>query len=394
MVDPAALNYLLSQACSETCLASGGLTINNNLTINNDIYMSAVSGDATVSGNQTAGNASSGNASVMLNLINIINSIITSGQSFVGTINIYGSLDGDILLPPEIMASLLTPSASGQSELAGYNQTTYASITNNVVMTATSGDALVSGNAAAGDASSGLASNNSMIYNLVNNLAIGDRALIVFVNVMGQWTGFIINASAGTNATILGGMEPASYCDVCGLPIYSDFTNNLSINNDIYLTANTGNAAVLADGATGNAISGNASTYLNLINIINSNLVFSDWFGVLFINVFGSWNGSFGVDTAAGNAQNEPTDTQAEGETTKKATVAFQFVPNNPLATTAVSSNDTTDNDSDDSEAVVLGDTENTAAANQGYANWLFFLLALVMLSSLAVQRVRAESQA
>jgi hypothetical protein len=38
-----------------------------------------------------------------------------------------------------------------------------------------------------------------------------------------------------------------------------------------------------------------------LVNVEDSTMSLSDWFGVLFINVFGTWNGSFGVNTAAGN---------------------------------------------------------------------------------------------
>ena len=35
--------------------------------------------------------------------------------------------------------------------------------------------------------------------------------------------------------------------------------------------------------------------------MIDSNMKFTDWFGVLFINVFGTWDGSFGVDTPSGD---------------------------------------------------------------------------------------------
>jgi hypothetical protein len=36
------------------------------------------------------------------------------------------------------------------------------------------------------------------------------------------------------------------------------------------------------------------------MNLSGSQLSLADWFGVLFINVLGTWHGSFGIDTPAG----------------------------------------------------------------------------------------------
>jgi len=48
--------------------------------------------------NTTAGSATTGDAAAIANIVNVINSIIGAGQSFIGTININGNLDGEILL--------------------------------------------------------------------------------------------------------------------------------------------------------------------------------------------------------------------------------------------------------------------------------------------------------
>lgn len=390
-IDPAVLANLLNQLCNDSC-APGQININNDLSLNNDISLSATSGNALVSGGD--GNATSGNASVMLNLINIINSIITSGQSFVGTINIYGNLDGDILLPPDIINGLLSDtSSSSQAGSSSLAQTTNVAIDNNIVMNSASGDALVVG---AGNATSGSSTNNLAIYNLVNSMTVGSRALLVFVNVLGQWTGFIVNSPLGTNAALLGGTSTGNGCTVCGAPTYADYTNNLSINNNIYLSATTGDATVSGNHALGDATSGNASTYLNLINIVNSNLVFSDWFGVLFINVFGSWNGSFGIDTVAGNTI--PPLLNTSNNSTQKhhkhnSQPVFQFIPTSYVAEVLAATNNNDSGSDPISNLDIPSDPDLAPMAKSTY-QLIFVLILLGLLTVWAAQQVYTAAAA
>ena len=59
----------------------------------------------------------------------------------------------------------------------------------------------------------------------------------------------------------------------------------------------------------------------------NSAFNVSDWFGVLFINVLGNWNGSFGVDTSRGNeiATSAPPTTEQPTAASAPAQV-FSFI--------------------------------------------------------------------
>lgn len=408
LIDPAMLEYVLANGCGNLCLPSSGTTyLNNNAVINNDIYLSATSGNAEVSNNQVGGDATSGNASAMLNLINIINSIISSGQSFFGTINIYGDLDGDILLPPDIISSLLTPSSTEISDRPrksgtyNVNQTVNESINNNLYLNANSGNALVSNNGSAGNATSGSSSTNLNVYNLAGSQVIGKNALLVFVNVLGQWTGFIINSPVGATSASLGVNPTSSQCfDSCLGNLDASFNSNLQINNNIYLSAVSGNATVSGNDSAGNATTGNALTSLNLVNIINSNLALSDWFGVLFINVFGTWNGSFGIDTMAGNlpvvaVQGEVTQPKNVKSTTSSNTNVFHFVPNNWNVLTDVS-------DTDEEDTVVkslkiagsgLYDLDVTNDSDSFFNNnrLLFVALTVALLSILGTSKIRED---
>jgi hypothetical protein len=76
---------------------------------------------------------------------------------------------------------------------------------------------------------------------------------------------------------------------------------------------------------------------LNLVNIVNSHFSLSGWLGILFINVFGTWNGSFGVDTAAGNPIPTPNPTTGSnnngGQNNQTYTVVAVYTNNQPKKT-------------------------------------------------------------
>lgn len=307
LFDPAALGAI--QPADSQSGPDGTITFNNSTSaaITNDITLSANSGNSTVSENTTAGNATSGNATVVANVVNLINSAISSGKSFIGTININGNLNGDILLPPNLIDQLIAANVPTVNIKATNSST--QNITNNVTASANSGTANVSGNTTAGNTTTGSASTNITAFNLTGSSVLGKNAILVFINVTGTWVGLIVNAPAGTTAAALGGSitqtGPNSNNNISsdGNAANVDINNAVShtITNNITAAAKTGDANVTGNTRAGNAMSGNASSAVNLLNVENSSLSLSDWFGVLFINVFGTWNGSFGVNTSAGD---------------------------------------------------------------------------------------------
>src|ERR1019366_1710408 len=84
MLDPSTLGAI--QPASAT--GQNNLDLNNqtNADINNNINLAAQSGDATVAGNTTGGDATTGSATAIANVMNVINSAINAGKSFVGVI--------------------------------------------------------------------------------------------------------------------------------------------------------------------------------------------------------------------------------------------------------------------------------------------------------------------
>ena len=329
LIDPAALSNV--QGSGPNSNNSTNTNLNNNVTvnnstglaINNNINLAANSGNAAVSNNTSAGNAASGTAETVTNVVNAINSAISAGKSFIGTININGNLNGNILLPPNLIDQLLaanTPTVTitgpGSTNSANtnvnnnvaVNNTNNLGINNNISTNATSGSANVSNNTSGGSASSGNAANHLTAFNLTGSNIIGANDLLVFVNVTGKWVGLIINAPAGTTAAEFGGgvtnsgpnSNNTSNTNVNNNVAVNN-TVNEQINNNIAAAANSGNASVSNNTKGGNATTGNADNAINLLNMENSSINLTGWFGILFINVFGTWDGNFGVSPTSTN---------------------------------------------------------------------------------------------
>ncbi len=191
LIDP---SQILSSSNLSSNSSPSDVTINTSdrSQINNNLSINAGTGNATVMGNTTAGDATTGDSAAMANVVNVINTLIGSGSSFLGTINIYGSLDGDILLPPDVLQTLLSAAAAnsptGSSDTSVTNNTNQ-SINNQINLTAASGNATVSGNTTAGNATTGEASTALTILNMTGADITGKDILVVFVNVMGNWSG-------------------------------------------------------------------------------------------------------------------------------------------------------------------------------------------------------------
>ncbi len=105
---------------------------------------------------------------------------------------------------------------------------------------------------------------------------------------------------------------------------------------------------------------------------------FSDWFGVLFINVFGAWTGSFGVDTEAGGLASggsgaggpAPPVANSTGGTQNTATTGgsqqlgqvFSFIPR------AINSSDSGSSQDNQVAAAASTQTGNTPTSGQAQA--------------------------
>lgn len=331
--------------------------VDNNDSITNDVKVRAVSGDAEVAQNTEAGSAKSGNANAVANVLNLVNTIIGANKSFIGTINIYGNLNGDIMVSPEFIPQLLADNSIERTEIdmpLSMQVNNDSSIVNNVDLSAASGDATVKDNTGAGSATTGSANTKLTVLNLTGRKVNAKNSLLVFVNVLGKWVGMIVDAPNATAAAIGSGVNSNTTVNV------SDDTNinkKTRITNNLDIGAESGDASVTQNTAAGDATSGNATASANIANIESSEFELTDWFGVLFINVFGTWVGSFGVDTEAGTViplvSEVPVSTPQPVANNNAPNLRFGFRPSTPEPAPATSTN---------SESNSLEDTTMAAA--------------------------------
>ena len=311
---PLLLKAMLEGKASQSSSATVNAT--SDLGINNDVNLVAKSGDATVDSNTAAGDATTGSATAMANVVNILNSMIAAQDSFIGTINIYGSLEGDILIAPDFIPQMLANNGGDTGgDLKVSNQDT-ATIVNNISAVAESGAASVFGNTAGGDATTGDASSNVVIFNVTGHEIIAKNSLLVFVNVLGKWVGMIVDAPAGSTAAMIGSDVTQNTKHEPDLTINSQSTHG--ITNTIALNAQSGDAVVSNNTMAGNAVSGQARAMANVANVSGNQFSFAEWFGVLFINVQNNWFGSFGINTHYGDI---------EQKSAPKPTGPVQFIP-------------------------------------------------------------------
>lgn len=317
---PMLLKAMLEQEAQKT----GATKINatSDLNINNDLALKAKSGTATVDSNTKAGDATTGNATAMANVINILNSMIAMQDSFIGTINIYGSLEGDILIAPDFIPQMLANNGAGGGSNAQLSSQDTTTIVNNINAVAKSGAASVFGNTSAGSATSGSADTGVVIFNVTGRDIVAENSMLVFVNVLGKWVGMIIDAP-GANAAMIGSGVVSDSTAKHNYPpdLQLQARSKHGITNTIALAAETGDATVSNNTTAGNATTGNARAFANVANVSNSSLSLTGWFGLLFINITGDWYGSFQIDTPFGNPPARQTVPEPSGP--------VQFVPTN-----------------------------------------------------------------
>lgn len=314
--------------------------IKSKAALTNDVELDATSGDAAVAGNTEAGGATSGNAHTVANILNLINTIIAANQSFVGTINIYGNLDGDILVSPDFIPQLIADNSAtlGDNVMNSLDVdlNDKQKIVNNITLDADTGDATVANNTEAGAAKTGSANTNLTVLNLTGREVVAKNSLLVFVNVLGKWVGLIVDAPVGATAAMYGSDVTKNISTQGSSTIDAD--TEATITNNIRLASKSGDASVTDNTKAGGATSGDATASANVLNIATSSFNISDWFGVLFINVFGTWHGSFGINTKNGDII--PLDvmpTASANPTSAPPPFEFGFVPR-PSSTSALGS--------------------------------------------------------
>ena len=368
----------------------------SDLDVENNIDLIAKSGDVALDSNTSVGDGTSGNALAMANVFNLINSAISSGDSFIGTVNINGTLDGDILFPPGFLEQVLAQNGSQASSTTGSaydidsTNTAAVNVENNVNAYARSGDVSADNNTSVGKLTSGTSDTSVTILNLTGRQVVGDNALLVFVHVLGKWVGMIMDAPSASSALVGGNTTSQTMAGSQNITT----EDRIRLANNINVTAESGDVALTNNTEAGDGTSGDTSAVVHIANIANSQFSFSRWFGILFINIFGSWMGSFGVDTHAGDPIPPAAQKPSAPTLTNQHIRVFRLVTNSTQNSdiTNVSRvqepvQENTTHETNKDQTMVLATTDQQPPANpqdNENSNWVT-AAALITLISLAI---------
>jgi hypothetical protein len=311
----------------------------NSGNINNEIDANVVSGQNEANYNTGTGSISTGDVNSSVNLINFLNSNVTSGNWLLKTLNVFGDWQGDLTLPamssPALTATALPDSSSSQNSSTGsgsdnstnsdinnsfdLNNNNAATIENNVTVKTSSGDNTASNNGGSGVVAVGSANAETNEMNVANLNVTGGAWYLVVVNRFGNWNGTAVNAPEATviNTTGISTVitPEQSGVNVTNNPTGADSNNSAGVNINHKTDISNNNQANITNTLNIDAVSGENTAKLNtghgyiqtgnikgtnnIINFANANITVGDWV-VVVVNVFGNWDGNLVFNTSGG----------------------------------------------------------------------------------------------
>ena len=285
LTDATALQNIVNQAITENPEATT-ISVSYNGTniayVSNEIFSVADSGNNEIN-SATDSAITTGDAISIISLLNQVNTTIINSQIYLVTINIFGDVNANIILPE------LTGSDAPCCDNQAVTINNQAMVSSQINSQANSGGNTV---VASTDAviETGDAASTVNVVNVVNANLINTSISQLVINVLGEWIGAWLGADewvVSSSTTDGGG------CDGCIDDISID--NQAVIENDITSLANSGGNTVSAQ--SGQIKTGNSYSSVSLFNFINTNIINSRGFWG-FINIFGRLTGNVGTEAA------------------------------------------------------------------------------------------------
>lgn len=258
---------------------------NNEANIENTASAQANTGENEASGNGGDVNIETGDAYAMANVVNLVNLNIFGENWVFAVVNVFGDWVGDLIVPGQDLLSL--PGATEYSDLEVVNEND-AEITNTANSEANSGGNEANENGGEASITTGSAVSSSEVVNFVNTNIIGSNWLSLSVNDFGTWLGGVNNWFGADGNYSYDFASEDSIISNDSLSITN--INTASIINTVLAYANSGNNTANENGGDAFIQTGNANSFANVMNLVNTNIIGDNWiFGV--VNVFGSWEG-------------------------------------------------------------------------------------------------------
>ena len=378
----------------------------NNGVINNEVNAEVVSGRNKSSKNTGSGSVTTGNVNSAVNVLNFLNSNVTASNWWMKSLNVFGSWDGDILLPamPTPNLSILEgtteietgnsqtgPGSENETEINIENETSIdnqndAIITNDINLKTETGNNQTSYNGGSGVIKFGDAKAETNVLNVANLNVTGDSWWMVVVNKFGSWQGTTIGSpstmgvSASQNATVFAPQN--SGITVTNNTTGPESNNSAGVNinhsteieniNDAEIINTLNIADVTGENETqfntghGYIDTGDIRATNNLINFANANITVGNWL-VTVVNVFGDWRGDliFSDDLSTNCPGGSACGSGTGGSTTSGNQNTGPGSENN-----SSSSSNNTNNTTNNNNATTTNDTDIGASSGDNSASY------------------------
>lgn len=257
----------------------------------NTLIVRSGTGGNTAESEQGPTHVMTGNADAFGSIVNIGNLQIINSRYLVVLLNNIGNLIGDIVLPTADFFASLSNSVSLMGDTSIATDST-ADITNSALSTADTGNNVATGTQNA-DIHTGQAFSGVDVHNFINTNTLGGRPVCFIVSVGGTWDGTVVGLpnsfsqeSTPFGKIICGSGTGTSTASLTRLT--ASTTNYAKILNNAIVEATTGNNN--ASGTIAKIKTGDASAFLQILNLVDQNIIGTDWVFALF-TISGDWHG-------------------------------------------------------------------------------------------------------
>ncbi len=266
---------------SESGQLTGSFTASNIAEVINNVDITAVTGENVADG-QGSGIAT-GNAEAEINVVNLVNLSLSGNNWYFGILNLFEAVEGDIILPYDLMYLDLTGATRPAGPLDfGVGQGNEAQIQDLVNVNAVSGDNTTADGAAIRTGQIDIVVN---IINTVNTNISGSNWLLLEIRNLGQWDGQLIgwwgNYMTSGGSLFAWIRLPETGQSSASQQITSE--NKAVVENNVNIQAVSGHNSAAGSGTSVNT--GSIGITANIVNIINTNISGHNWY-FSQINIF------------------------------------------------------------------------------------------------------------
>ena len=277
-------------ACGEVTCDPNTLLVNliNQANIYNNISVTANTGGNSATG---TGSITTGDAYASANVVNMANTNIVDSNYLLLVFNNFSDLAGSLVLPNSDFFQ--TFFNQNQSQSGQFNFSNSANVNNNVDTTANTGNNSITGNGTS-TIETGNSTSLSHTENIINQNFLNSNSFSMLIRVHGDWTGNIFGLPDGmgwemTSEGIRLFYSPEGANSQNSSTI-ANITNDATVTNNVNVFALTGDNKISGNNGTSQIETGDAIADSTIMNIVNTNVVGSNWINLIF-NIYGNWSG-------------------------------------------------------------------------------------------------------